>query len=63
VFGLVDGLGVFGPVGFPAFDANGAISIPVARPAVPLNIHGVRLQAVWFGPGGVEMSTPALMDG
>jgi subtilisin family serine protease len=63
VFGLVDGIGVFGAGGSPTFDASGAISIPVARPAVPLSVYGVRLQAGWFGMGGVEVSTPALLDG
>ena len=62
-FGLVDGVGVFGPGGFPPLDAAGAISIPVARPSPALGLYGVRLQAGWIGPGGGAVTTPALLDG
>jgi subtilisin family serine protease len=62
-FALVDGVGVFGPGGFPALDASGAISLPVARPEPALGLHGVRLQAGWIGPGGGVVTTPAILDG
>jgi hypothetical protein len=62
MFGLVDGVGVFGPGGVPTLDASGAISIPVARPPAALGLHGVRLQAGWIGPSGGVVTTPAVLD-
>ena len=62
-FGLVDGVGVWGPPGCPTLDASGAISIPVARPTPALGLYGVRLQAGWIGPAGAAVTTPAILDG
>jgi subtilisin family serine protease len=62
-FPILDGLGVFGgPAGLPTLDGAGAISIPIVRPAVPLGIFGIRVQAGWIVLGVPTVSTPAVLD-